>query len=145
MKNLRKIKIESKVYKKLPQEPGIYIFWQKATPLYVGKAVNLRSRVSSYFGTDLLPKTSKMLASANFISYIPVTSEIEALLLEARLVKLFKPQYNSALKDDKSPLYIRITDDYYPAVLTARSDQIKKGTKVSYGPFPSSNNVRFFL
>ena len=145
MKNLRKIKIEPKVYKKLPLEPGIYVFWQKATPLYVGKAINLRSRVSSYFATELLPKTSRMLASANFLSYIPVTSELEALLLEARLVKLFKPQYNSALKDDKSPLYIRITDDYYPAVLTARVDQLQKGTKASYGPFPSSNNVRFVL
>ena len=145
MKNLRKIKIEARVYKRLPQEPGIYVFWRKGTPLYVGKAINLRSRVSSYFAADLLPKTSRMLASANFISYIPVTSELEALLLEARMVKLFKPQYNSALKDDKSPLYIKITDDYYPAVLTARVDQLKKGTKASYGPFPSSNNVRFVL
>ena len=145
MKNLRKIKIEARVYKRLPQEPGIYVFWRKGTPLYVGKAINLRSRVSSYFVADLLPKTSRMLASANFISYIPVTSELEALLLEARMVKLFKPQYNSALKDDKSPLYIKITDDYYPAVLTARVDQLKKGTKASYGPFPSSNNVRFVL
>ena len=61
------------------------------------------------------------------------------------MVKLFKPHYNSALKDDKSPLYIKVTDDYYPAVLTARVDQLKKGTKASYGPFPSSNNVRFVL
>ncbi|OGM03583.1 hypothetical protein A3E15_01580 [Candidatus Woesebacteria bacterium RIFCSPHIGHO2_12_FULL_42_9] len=145
MKNLRKIKLEARVYKRLPQEPGIYVFWRKGTPLYVGKAINLRNRVSSYFAADLLPKTSRMLASANFISYIPVTSELEALLLEARMVKLFKPHYNSALKDDKSPLYIKITDDYYPAVLTARVDQLKKGTKASYGPFPSSNNVRFVL
>ena len=145
MKNLRKIKLEARVYKRLPQEPGIYVFWRKGTPLYVGKAINLRSRVCSYFAADLLPKTSRMLASANFISYIPVTSELEALLLEARMVKLFKPHYNSALKDDKSPLYIKVTDDYYPAVLTARVDQLKKGTKASYGPFPSSNNVRFVL
>ena len=145
MKNLRKIKLEARVYKRLPQEPGIYVFWREGTPLYVGKAINLRNRVSSYFAADLLPKTSRMLASANFISYIPVTSELEALLLEARMVKLFKPQYNSALKDDKSPLYIKVTDDYYPAVLTARVDQLKKGTKASYGPFPSSNNVRFVL
>jgi len=145
MKNLRKIKLEARVYKRLPQEPGIYVFWRKGTPLYVGKAINLRNRVSSYFAADLLPKTSRMLASANFISYIPVTSELEALLLEARMVKLFKPHYNSALKDDKSPLYIKVTDDYYPAVLTARVDQLKKGTKASYGPFPSSNNVRFVL
>ena len=80
MKNLRKIKLEARVYKRLPQEPGIYVFWQKGIPLYVGKAINLRSRVSSYFATELLPKTSRMLASANFISYIPVTSELEALL-----------------------------------------------------------------
>jgi len=86
-----------------------------------------------------------MVNNATSLTMVRVNSELEALLLEARMVKLFKPQYNSALKDDKSPLYIKVTDDYYPAVLTARVDQLKKGTKASYGPFPSSNNVRFVL
>ena len=75
-----------------------------------------------------------MVNEAKSISFIQVTSELEALLLEAKLIKLFKPKYNFIAKDDKHALYIKITDDKYPRVITAR----KEG---SFGPFPSSDKV----
>lgn len=145
MRSLRKIKITTKVSKFLPQEPGVYIFWKEAEPIYVGKALNLKNRVSSYFSGTLLRKTSKMVFSANSLSFIPVISELEALLLEARLIRQYKPQYNSALKDDKSPIYIFITNDFYPRVITGRKGHDSNEIRSSYGPFPSSSSVRFVL
>jgi len=144
MKYLRKIRITKKISKHLPQEPGVYIFWNNSIPIYVGKALNLKNRVSSYFSSSLLPKTKKMVNSANFISYIKVLSELEALLLEAKLVRNFQPQYNFSLKDDKSPLYICVTNDLYPRVLALRKGNLKNINKV-YGPFHSSTSVRFIL
>ena len=145
MRSFRKIKITPRVSEFLPQEPGIYVFWKGTAPIYVGKALNLKNRVSSYFSKILLPKTYKMVSSAKSLSFIPVTSELEALLLEARLVHRYKPIYNSALKDGKSPLYIFITNDFYPRVIMGRKDQKRKEIKSSFGPFPSSASVRFVL
>jgi excinuclease ABC subunit C len=82
----------------------------------VGKAKNLKSRVSSYFQPPvrLGPKTAKLVSLIKTIEYIEVNSEIEALLLESRLIKKFKPQYNISSKDDKSPYYIHLTQEKYP-------------------------------
>ena len=145
MLNSEKIKISKNPSKFLPEVPGIYIFWAKDKPIYVGKALNLKIRVSSYFRNDLQPKTFLMIQKAQYLSYIKVISELEALLLEAKLIKLYKPTYNSSLKDDKSPLYIRITSDFYPLLLTARKDQLKLNSKIYFGPFTSSSSVRFVL
>lgn len=82
----------------------------------MGKANVLRHRVSSYFQppTKLGPKTAKLVTQIATIEYIEVNSEIEALLLESKLINRFKPQYNIALKDDKSPYYIHITKEKFP-------------------------------
>jgi len=100
----------------------------------VGKGINLKKRLESYFSLNLAPKTKNMVSEATGISFIRVTSELEALLLEAKLIKLMQPKYNFIAKDDKHALYIKISDDTFPRVITAR----KEG---SFGPFPSSYKV----
>lgn len=122
---------------KIPVNPGVYKFIDKQGKiLYIGKAKNLRSRLRSYFGPKLESKTRKMLSSAKNIDIQIVESEFEALLLEARLVKLHKPKYNIQLRDDKSPLYIVITKEKYPRILALRQTQLlTTETKYVYGPF----------
>ena len=133
-------------FSKIPKKNGVYLFYDnEGNVLYVGKAKNLRSRISSYKLKTVTGKTLKLVDKIKNISYIEVNSEIESLLLEAKLVKKYKPKYNIQLKDDKHPLYIRITKEKYPQVLTARQkDEIEKGD-VLFGPFPSSRNVRSVL
>jgi len=145
MKKLNKLPIKRGFNKYFPNEPGVYIFWENSKPIYVGKALNLKNRISSYFLTTLLPKTKRMISQANYLSYIIVLSEIEALLLEAKLIKDWQPFYNFSLKDDKNPLYIKITKEKYPRVLTARKISDKKDVIDYFGPFPSSGSVRFVL
>jgi len=137
---LREVRI-----KVIPQNPGVYIFWNKEErPIYIGKALNLKNRVASYFLTNLSSKTARMIREAKYCSIIKVSSELEALLLEANLVRKLQPIYNSQLKDDKHPLYIKITKEKYPQVLTARKADLKDGT-FFFGPYPSSRNVKSVL
>lgn len=117
-----------------PENSGVYLFSKGDLVVYVGKAVNLRRRISSYFASYLEPKTRRMISEADSIRFIKVTSELEALLLEAKLIKKYKPKFNVVLKDDKNPLFISITKDEYPKVITARRDG-------EFGPFPNSRNV----
>ncbi|MFB5608418.1 MAG: GIY-YIG nuclease family protein, partial [Candidatus Nitrosomaritimum yanchengensis] len=125
---------------KLPDKSGVYLFKNADDKiLYVGKAINIKNRLKSYFATKLERKTAAMVSAAKKISYIEVNSEIEALLLESKLVKKYKPKYNIQLRDDKSPLYIAITDDEYPRVVTLRQTQINNiKTKKIFGPFLNS-------
>ncbi len=107
--NLPKIQILPKFYLELPENPGVYIYFKNKKPIYVGKAINLKKRVSTYFRLNLETKTRAMISEAEEISYIKVDNELEALLLEAKLIKYFLPKYNIIAKDDKHPLYIQIT------------------------------------
>lgn len=145
IKNLPKLPKLKQNLKHFPESSGIYIFWQENIPIYIGKALNLRNRLDSYFALRLAPKTSRMVSEANSISFLEVSSELEALILEAKLIRLNQPRYNFALKDDKHPLYIKITKESYPRVITSR--KIEKGEKVInyFGPFPSSSSVRAVL
>jgi excinuclease ABC subunit C len=92
--------------------------------------------------TNIGPKTASMIRESDALSYIKVSSELEALLLEAALIRGKQPVFNTVSKDDKHPLYIKITKEVYPRVITVRKADITKGAKASFGPFPSSNNVR---
>lgn len=123
----------------LPNDPGVYQFRDATgTVIYVGKAKNLKNRLNSYFLSNLLPKTAQMVAIATSVSYIKVNSEFEALLLEANLIKKYRPKYNIALKDDKSPLYIGITKDKYPRIIAFRKPELEKlNLKEYFGPFLS--------
>jgi excinuclease ABC subunit C len=146
LSKLIKIKITPKIYKVLPKEPGIYIFRNiKGTPLYIGKSTNISSRVKSYFSLQLSSKTKKMVSEADWLSTIRVNSELEALLLEAKLVRKYQPFFNSQLKDDKNPIYIRITKEKYPQILTARKIERNEKNLAFFGPFPSSTNVTYVL
>lgn len=126
----------------IPENPGVYLFkGEHSEIIYIGKAKNLKNRVGSYFADPqiLLPKTKKMVEAAESIEFIKTESEIEALLLEADLVKRYKPKYNIELKDDKSYKYIKITKDKFPVVESARKTFYKNATY--FGPFPRGDAV----
>ena len=146
LKESQKHKITPSYLKTLPMDPGIYIFWAKdESPIYVGKSSCLKDRVKSYFLKNLAPKTTQMVKEAIFLSTVRVTSELEALLLEAELINKLQPKFNSELKDDKHPLYIQITDEEFPRVLTARKMNASEKNRSFFGPFPSSSNVKHVL
>ena len=123
-------------------KPGVYqMFDTEGQLLYVGKAKNLKNRLSSYFSNTGL--NSKTMALVTRISNIDVTitsSETEALLLENNLIKKNKPPYNILLKDDKSYPYIFLSSHAYPLLCYSRGKKKKNG--VYFGPFPSSGAVR---
>ena len=108
----------------LPQLPGIYQF-KDATGkvIYVGKAKNLRNRVRSYFvkSQPPNPKLTALVSKIHDIEVIVTSSEVEALILEANLIKKLKPRYNVNLKDDKSYPYIAITNEPFPRVFSTRA------------------------
>ncbi len=131
----------------LPESPGIYIYRNQDNEIiYVGKAVNLKRRVSQYFQSrDALgPKTTSLVSQIASIETKTVDSEIQALILEASLIKKHKPKFNSLLKDDRSYLYICITREVLPRVFTCRFSELNK-TDHYYGPFPNGSAVRSLL
>lgn len=127
----------------LPHKPGIYLFkGSQDQVLYVGKAVDLYSRVASYFtGAAPNTKTAHLLEKVSQVETIVVESELEALILEARLIKKHLPPFNVRLIDDKDYLYITITEEDFPKVTTARKKDLP-GVEKYFGPFPSGTTVR---
>jgi len=120
----------------LPTAAGVYLFRDRAgNPLYVGKAINLRHRVRSYFHSEasLGTKTALMVSQIARVEHFETASEIEAFLLEADLIKRLKPKYNRQLKDDKAYPLIKITRDEFPRVKMVR-EKVSPGTY--FGPFP---------
>jgi excinuclease ABC subunit C len=132
---------------KLPAEPGVYLMKNAdGVVLYVGKAVSLRSRVSSYFvpSADLGPKKDAMLDEVEEFDHLTCESEWEALLTENRLIKDIQPKYNERLTDGKSFPYVAITmRDQFPGVYITRSpgDAEFKGARI-FGPFTSVYALR---
>lgn len=124
-------------------EPGIYrMFDAKDIIIYIGKAKNLKKRLSSYF--SLTQKHPKTLALVSHIARIEVTithTETEALILEHNFIKLHKPKYNVLLRDDKSYPYLFLSDHKYPQLTLVRS-QNKKRKGTYFGPYPSGGAVR---
>ncbi|WP_292407463.1 MULTISPECIES: excinuclease ABC subunit UvrC [unclassified Methanoculleus] len=121
----------------LPAEPGCYLFSDdEGTIIYVGKAKNLKRRVSSYFSRhDLDPKTQSLVAAIAGLDFIVTDTEVEAFILENTLIKKHQPKYNIDLKDAKSYAYIHVTDEPYPRVHVARGPD---GNGRYYGPFVSA-------
>ncbi len=128
--------------KEIPTEPGVYLFKdQNDVILYCGKAKNLRNRVSNYFQDPhrLAIKTQQLVPKIRKIDYIVVCNEVEALLLENKMIKQHSPKYNINLKDAKTFAYIALTKDNFPRVLTTR----KTGTKLdSFGPYTDGTRRR---
>lgn len=127
---------------RLPETPGVYLMKDdKGRVLYVGKAVSLRDRVRSYFSKQTDPKTVQLAEQIADVEYINAGSEIEALILEARLVKDLKPKFNIKLTDDKSFGCIDITAyDDFAKVWFGREKDPPNGER--WGPFPSSSELR---
>ena len=128
----------------LPTGPGVYLMRAADSEiLYVGKAANLRSRVSSYFGSPagLPPKIRRMVRRIADFEFIVTESEQEALILESNLIKERQPQYNARLKDDKSYPFIKIdvSEDFPLVYLTRR---VKDDGARYFGPFASAYSVR---
>lgn len=129
----------------LPETPGIYQFLDRSgTIIYVGKAKNLKRRVSSYFNRTIEdPKTRILVRHIHDIKHMIVETEIDALLLENSLIKKYKPRYNIQLKDDKSYPWIVIKNEPFPRVFYTR--HIVKDGSLYYGPYTSVSLVRSML
>ncbi len=140
------IKITKENFLNLPEVAGVYTFWKNKTPIYIGKSVNLKSRLNSYLAITLGIKTAKMVSEADEVSFVEVNSDLESLLLESFLIKKYKPKYNIVLKDDKHAIYIVITKEEFPRILSVRKIDSKIYAKGSiFGPFPNSTNVKTIL
>ena len=132
--------------KKLPKTPGVYMHKDSlGEVIYVGKAVNLRSRVSSYFRTSQTdPKVRAMVSNIAEFEYISCATEMEALLLECNLIKKYMPRYNILLKDDKSYPYIEVTtSEEFPRVISTR--RLKRDGSRYFGPYSDAGAVRRIL
>jgi len=129
----------------LPTKPGVYIFLnEKGKPVYIGKAKNLKKRVLSYFtGKNLEAKTLELLKETTGINHIVVMSEVEAFLLEANLIKKFKPFYNTRLSDDKFFPYLKISKEKIPYVIITRKVDDKNA--LYFGPYTNVSDLKIVL
>lgn len=109
--------------------------------IYIGKAKNLKNRVTSYFRgfNSHMPKTQTLVVNIDEFEYILTDTEVEALILESNLIKQHKPRFNIRLKDDKAYPYIKITDEDFPRVIKVR--EIKKDKAKYFGPYTSNYDV----
>lgn len=139
----------------LPDKPGVYLFLApsvatdgvKTNILYIGKATSLKDRVRSYFGKDLIdtrgPLLVDMVFKAEHIEWIETPSVLEALILEANLIKKHQPYYNTKEKSDKSFNYVCITKDELPKVLVLRGKNLDKSDyKKVFGPYTNGGQLR---
>jgi excinuclease ABC subunit C len=154
--------MKSQEIKKLniPDKPGVYFFKQGKDTLYIGKATSLRSRTRSYFAKDLIatrgPTIVDMVFKSDNVAWQETESVLEALLLEAELIKKYQPYYNVQIKDDKSFNMVVITREDFPKVLVIRKRelQVEKGELINdnksinkkyqaiYGPFTNGMQLR---
>ena len=129
----------------LPDTPGVYIYYNaEGTVIYVGKAKNLKRRVSSYFNRehDIL-RTNLLVRAIADMSYVVVPTEQDALNLESSLIKQYQPHYNVLLKDDKSYPFIVVTNEHFPRVFVTRRNE-KDGSKY-FGPYTDSAMARIVV
>jgi len=129
----------------MPTQPGVYQFLNKESKIiYIGKAKNLKKRVSSYFrGTISSRKTKSLVKNIAEIKHVVVNSESDALLLENTLIKKFQPKYNILLRDDKTYPWIVIKNEAFPRVLTTR--RVEKDGSEYFGPFTNYKTVRTIM
>lgn len=148
-----------KLIKKPPDKSGVYIFSgyakdanqliRKREVFYIGKATSLRTRIASYFRRNLIetrgPIIVGMVKAAKSVDFVETDSVLEALILEAHLIKKYQPIYNTKEKDNKSFNYVIITKEDFPRVITMRGRELESRTsevKHSFGPFPQGSVLR---
>jgi excinuclease ABC subunit C len=143
----------------IPEGPGVYFFKKGKEILYIGRATSLSDRVRSYFSNDLIktrgPILVDMVTKAESLTWQESGSVLEAIILEANLIKEHQPIYNTKEKDNRSFNYIVITDEEYPRVLMARGRNIEKGEVIKetgtfhikevFGPYPQGSVLRELL
>lgn len=122
----------------LPVTSGVYIFRQGGTPIYIGKANNLRGRVMQHFKAG--GKSSKFTALADELEFITTANEVEALVLEANLIKQHRPHYNVLLKDGKHYPFLKLTNEAFPMLIVTR--RVLNDGASYYGPYPDASAVR---
>ncbi len=129
----------------MPSTPGVYTYYDaEGTVIYVGKAVNLKRRVSSYFNrTHDCVRTNLLVRAIADVSYIVVPTEQDALNLENSMIKEYKPRYNVLLKDDKSYPWIVVTNEYFPRVFMTR-ERTRDGSKY-FGPYTDQASAKAVL
>ena len=129
----------------LPDTPGVYLYYDaEGTVIYVGKAKNLKRRVSSYFNrTHDVVRTNLLIRAIRDMKYVVVPTEQDALNLEASMIKEYQPRYNVLLKDDKSYPWIVVTNELYPRVFMTRN-KAKEGGKY-FGPYTDTKSARTVL
>jgi excinuclease ABC subunit C len=137
--------ISASEYTNLPELPGVYKYFNaEGELLYVGKAKNLKKRVSSYFSkTHADRKTARLVSRISGIEFTLVDSEFDALLLENSLIKQHQPRYNINLKDDKTYPYLLITREPFPRIFPTRRRIADKGNY--FGPFASVRMMKALL
>lgn len=139
-----------KLTQKLPDRSGVYIFrGPKREILYIGKATSLRTRVASYFRRDLMatrgPILVGMVEASKSVDFIETDSVLEALILEAHLIKKHQPPFNTKEKDNKSFNYVVITKEDFPRITTMRGRELESSMekiKYYFGPFPQGSVLR---
>lgn len=135
--------IDIKDFSYIPELPGCYLFkGENGETIYVGKAKNLKKRVSSYFNKNQEGKTEVLVSMIKKIDFIVTKTETEALILENNLIKKYSPRYNINLKDSKRYAYIRLHDDKFPWIEIARK-RAPKGTY--FGPFTSGSMRKIIM
>jgi excinuclease ABC subunit C len=122
----------------LPETPGVYLWKNGENIIYVGKAKNLKARVSSYFHSQ--GKSLRICQEATHLEFIVARDEVEALLLEANLIKHHRPRYNVLMKDDKHYPFLKLTCEEWPMLMVVRRVQ-DDGARY-WGPFPEASAVR---
>ena len=128
--------------KEIPEEPGVYRFFNADDKvIYVGKAKNLKNRLTTYFGSNLAQKTYRMVHEAVRVDWTIVATELEALALEFSWIKQFHPTYNVQFKDDKSYPYLAISlNDEFPRIFITRKEK-RPGLKY-FGPYTNAWALR---
>lgn len=138
---------KEELYEHLPETPGVYLMKDAAgEPLYIGKAANLKRRVSSYFLKPHDARLERLVERIAKIDYKSTDSALEALILESALIKKWEPPFNIREKDDKSFLYVGVTKETFPRILLLRGKELENRRaphlRSVHGPFVSSSSAR---
>ena len=133
----------------IPNLAGVYLFKKGSRPIYIGKAVNLKKRLASYFRKNAGEKVRLMLQEATKLDWIETESEIDALLKEAEFIKKYRPKYNVLMRDDKNYFYVGVTLEEFPRIFITHQPQKVQSPKLkikSYiGPFTSGAALKTVL
>ncbi len=142
--NFTTIESSKKEHVLLPSMIGVYVFVKGSDPIYVGKATNIKARIKSHFeGAKIDAKERRIILESTHIRFFVTNSDFSALLVESELIQEHHPKYNVRWRDDKSYLYIKITKEDYPKILTVRREE--RSHSLYFGPFPSRRSTEEIL